>query len=102
MESFSFSESVNRSGSRRFVTVPRRPAWPMSELAGWWLGARARATGEELAALLWNLARDRRWVIRGLCERVHGDIWVRALRLLGSPRSTCASDCFSSIKRGSL
>jgi hypothetical protein len=54
-----------------------------SELAGLWLGARERVSGRELAALLWSLARDRRWVVRGLFERVRGDIWVRALRLLG-------------------
>lgn len=56
----------------------------MFELAGSWLRTRECATGKHLAAVLWSLARDGRWVIRGLQGKVRGDIWVKALRLLGS------------------
>lgn len=57
---------------------------PMFELAGWWLRSRQCATGPYLAALLWSLARDGRWVVRDLQVRVQGDVYLRALRLLGS------------------
>ena len=58
-------------------------ACPLAELAGLWLRARESAGGRELAGILWALARDRRWLIHGLLDRVRGDLWVRALRLLG-------------------
>jgi hypothetical protein len=54
----------------------------MYELASWWLGVRGSAEGEQLAALAWSLARDRRWIVRPLLERMRGDLRVRALRLL--------------------
>jgi hypothetical protein len=59
---------------------------PMAELAGWWLQAREHpgGSGRQLATLLWSLARDGRWVIQGLVDRVTADLWVRALRLLAN------------------
>jgi hypothetical protein len=33
--------------------------------------------------VLWSLARDPRWVVGPLLDVVRGEIWVRALRLLG-------------------
>jgi len=56
---------------------------PMFELAKWCSSTRDDAAGEELATLYWSLVSDRRWVVQSLAERVRGDIWVRALRLLG-------------------
>ncbi len=83
-----FAEGVEGLLDRRTRCVRQRlEGCPMSELAGLWLGARERATGDQLAALLWSLASDERWLIRGLCERVRGDLWVRALRLL-SPKNS--------------
>jgi hypothetical protein len=79
-----FAKAVERFLDRRTRGLRRRlGGCPMSELAAWWLGAREQAGGEHLAALLWCLAKDRRWVIRGLLDRVRGDIWIRALRALG-------------------
>ena len=56
---------------------------PMAEMAARWLGAREVAGGAELTALLWSLARDRRWIVQPLFDMVRGDLWVRALGLLG-------------------
>jgi hypothetical protein len=83
-----FAEVVEQLLDARTRRVRRRVgASPMSELAGWWLGVREVAEGQQLTAVLWSLARDRRWVVRPLLDMVRGDLWVRALRLLGEPRS---------------
>lgn len=98
-----FAESVERLLDQRTRCLRRHlGTCPMAELAGWWLGARERATGEELGALLWSLACDRRWVIGGLFERVRGDICVRALRLLGRRRTGRASSLHSIPSIGSM
>jgi hypothetical protein len=82
-----FAEAVEQSLDARTRRVRRRVgASPMSELAGWWLGVRAVAEGQQLTALLWSLARERRWIVRPLLDMVRADLWVRALRLLGEPR----------------
>jgi hypothetical protein len=60
---------------------------PLAELASLWLGARTTADGRQLTALLWCLARDRRWLVRPLFDMVRGDVWVRALRLLAGAGS---------------
>ncbi len=57
---------------------------PLARLAGRWQLARDEGAGRRLAALLWTLARDRRWEVRGLEQRASADLLVRALRLLGS------------------
>lgn len=98
-----FAESVERLLDQRTRCLRRHlGTCPMAELAGWWLGARERATGEELGALLWSLACDRRWVIGGLFERVRGDICVRALRLLGRRRNGRASSLHSIPAAGAM
>jgi hypothetical protein len=79
-----FSLAVERLLDERTHEVRRQvDVCPLAELAGLWLRTRETSSGRELAAILWGLARDRRWVIRGLFDRVRGDLWVRALRLLG-------------------
>jgi hypothetical protein len=79
-----FAEAVERFLDRRTRCLRRRlGGCPMYERAARWLGTKEQASGEHLAALLWCLAKDRRWVIRGLLDRVRGDIWIRALRALG-------------------
>lgn len=79
-----FSLALERLLDERTRLVRQRlDASPLAELAGLWLRARESASGRELASILWALARDRRWLIRGLFDRVRGDLWVRALRLLG-------------------
>lgn len=83
-----FAEAVEQLLDARTRRAQRRvDACPMYELAAWWLGVRDVADGQQLATLLWSLARDRRCVVRPLFDMVRGDIWVRALRLLGE-RST--------------
>lgn len=57
---------------------------PLGPLASWWQVARDSLAGRRLAALLWTLSRDPRWELRGLEQRVGGDLLVRALRLLGA------------------
>ncbi len=57
---------------------------PLAPLAGWWQVVRDSLAGRRLAALLWALSRDPRWELRGLEQRVGGDLLVRALRLLGA------------------
>lgn len=57
---------------------------PLALLASHWQVVRDELAGRRLAALLWVLARDRRWELRGLEQRVSGDLLVRALRLLGT------------------
>ncbi len=59
---------------------------PLGPLASWWQVARDSLAGHRLAALLWTLSRDPRWELRGLEQRVSGDLLVRALRLLGASR----------------
>jgi hypothetical protein len=65
----------------------RMDGCPMAELATLWLDSRNTASGRQLAALLWSLARDPRWVVGPLQDVVRGEIWVRALRLLGDRES---------------
>lgn len=79
-----FAEAAEQSLEAR-TRCARRQAdgCPFSELATLWLEVRGDADGEQLAALLWCLATDRRWIVRPLVDRVRGEIWVRALRLLG-------------------
>lgn len=60
---------------------------PLASLASWWQFARDRLAGRRLAALLWSLSRDPRWELRGLEQRVSGDLLVRALRLLAASRA---------------
>jgi hypothetical protein len=79
-----FSLAVEKLLDERTRGVRQRfDACPLAELAGLWLRARESAGGRELAGILWALARDRRWLIHGLFDHVRGDLWVRALRLLG-------------------
>lgn len=81
-----FAEAVERLLDARTTVVRRRvDGCPMAALAAWWLGAKEEAEGPQLAALLWSLARDRRFTVRPLLDMVHGDLWVRALRLLARP-----------------
>lgn len=77
----------------------RVDACPMYELAAWWLGVRDVADGRQLATLLWSLARDRRCVVRPLFDMVQGDIWVRALRLLGGRSTPIPTQATHDIKR---
>lgn len=83
-----FAETVERLLEAR---TRRARHWahgsPLAELAALWLGAQAEADGRQITALLWCLARDRRWLVRPLAEMVRGDLWVRALRLLATCRA---------------
>lgn len=88
----SFAEAVEGRLEARTRCARRGAAsCPFAEMATLWLEARDDADGEQLAALLWSLGRDRRWVVRPLLDMVRGDIWVRALRLLGQPKAPPSS-----------
>jgi hypothetical protein len=66
---------------------------PLAELAATWLNVREPVDGPRLAALLWSLARDGRWLLDPLRERVQADIWVRALRLLARTAAPPSPAC---------
>lgn len=81
-----FAEAVERLLDARTKGLRRSVAEsPLAVLAASWLGSRDMIDGRALTALLWNLARDRRFVVRPLREMVPGELWVRALRLLATP-----------------
>ncbi len=63
----------------------RLAACPMAELAGEFARSRPSMGGAELAALLWALSADGRCELEPLAERVQGELFGRAIRLLSRP-----------------
>jgi hypothetical protein len=78
-----FAEAIEQLLDARTRRVRERVGGsPMSELAAWWLSLKECTEGRQLAALLWSLARDPRWIVGPLLDMAHGEVLVRALRLL--------------------